>query len=138
MQAVWRGDSALSVWPTCKGGPPILIGAWRSHRWITLAAKEFHGWTPSGRYSSWDDLEAGMKVFREAGGTNAVLANTAVDLGNRPGSAELAKVAEPALIGTPDEVRAKLKRMKDIGFESVMVVSHHNVLEDIERVRDML
>ncbi|HLY87899.1 MAG TPA: LLM class flavin-dependent oxidoreductase [Acetobacteraceae bacterium] len=138
MQAVWRGDSALSVWPTCKGGPPIMIGAWRSHRWITLAAKEFQGWTPSGRYSSWDDLEAGMKVFREAGGTNAVLANTAVDLGNRPGSAELAKVAEPALIGTPDEVRAKLKRMEDIGFESVMVVSHHNVLEDIERVRDML
>ncbi len=138
MQAVWRGDSALSVWPTCNGGPPIMIGAWRSHRWITLAAKEFQGWTPSGRYSSWDDLEAGMKVFREAGGTHAVLANTAVDLHNRPGSAELAKVAEPALIGTVDEVRAKLKRMKDIGFESVMVVSHHNALEDIERVRDLL
>ena len=80
MRRAWRGEPAdtggtLSTWPGCEGGPPILIGAWRSHRWITLAAKEYQGWTPSGRYSSWDDLEAGMRVYREAGGTNAVLAN---------------------------------------------------------------
>ena len=96
MRRAWRGEPAntggtLSTWPGCEGGPPILIGAWRSHRWITLAAKEYQGWTPSGRYSSWDDLEAGMRVFREAGGTNAVLANVAVDLANRPGSAEFAR-----------------------------------------------
>jgi alkanesulfonate monooxygenase SsuD/methylene tetrahydromethanopterin reductase-like flavin-dependent oxidoreductase (luciferase family) len=116
----------------------VLIGAWRSHRWITLAAKEYQGWTPSGRFSSWADLEDGMRVFREAGGTKAVLANCAIDLGNRPGSAELARVAEPALIGTPDEVRQKLRRMRDIGFDEVLLVSHHDVLEDIERARDML
>ena len=138
MRRTWRGEptntgGTLSTWPGCEGGPPILIGAWRSHRWITLAAKEYQGWTPSGRYSSWDDLEAGMRVYREAGGTNAVLANCAVDLGNRPGSAELAKLAEPALIGTPDEVRQKLKRMQQIGFDEVLLVSHHDVLEDIER-----
>ena len=143
MRRTWRGEptnngGTLSTWPGCEGGPPILIGAWRSHRWITLAAKEYQGWTPSGRYSSWEDLEAGMRVFREAGGTNAVLANLAVDFGNRPGSAELAKVAEPALIGTPDEIRQKLKRMQDIGFDEILIVSHHAVLEDIERARDML
>ena len=143
MRSTWRGEptnngGVLSTWPGCEGGPPILIGAWRSHRWITLAAKEYQGWTPSGRFSSWGDLEAGMRVFREAGGTKAVLANTAVDLGNRPGSAELARVAEPALIGTPDEVRQKLRRMRDIGFDEVLLVSHHDVLEDIERARDML
>jgi alkanesulfonate monooxygenase SsuD/methylene tetrahydromethanopterin reductase-like flavin-dependent oxidoreductase (luciferase family) len=143
MRRAWRGEPAntggtLSTWPGCEGGPPILIGAWRSHRWITLAAKEYQGWTPSGRYSSWDDLEAGMRVFREAGGTNAVLANITFDFGNRPGSAELAQVAEPALIGTPDEVRHKLNRMKQIGFDEILLVSHHDVLEDIERARDML
>jgi alkanesulfonate monooxygenase SsuD/methylene tetrahydromethanopterin reductase-like flavin-dependent oxidoreductase (luciferase family) len=143
MRRTWRGEptnngGTLSTWPGCEGGPPILIGAWRSHRWITLAAKEYQGWTPSGRYSSWEDLEAGMRVFREAGGTNAVLANLAVDFGNRPGSAELAKVAEPALIGTPDEIRQKLKRMQDIGFNEILLVSHHAVLEDIQRARDML
>jgi len=143
MRRVWRGEpaetgGALSTWPGCEGGPPILIGAWRSHRWITLSAKEYQGWTPSGRYSSWADLEEGMRVFREAGGTNAVLANVAVDLANRPGSAELAKVAEPSLLGTPDEVRQKLKRMQQIGFNEVLLVSHHDALEDIERARDLL
>jgi alkanesulfonate monooxygenase SsuD/methylene tetrahydromethanopterin reductase-like flavin-dependent oxidoreductase (luciferase family) len=143
MRRTWRGEpadtgGALSVWPGCAGGPPILIGAWRSHRWITLAAKEYQGWTPSGRYSSWEDLEAGMRIFREAGGTNAVLANLAVDFGNRPGSAELAQVAPPSLIGTPDEVRQKLRRMQDIGFDEILLVSHHAVLEDLERARDLL
>jgi alkanesulfonate monooxygenase SsuD/methylene tetrahydromethanopterin reductase-like flavin-dependent oxidoreductase (luciferase family) len=143
MRQAWRGEAVngggvLSTWPGCEGGPPILIGAWRSPRWINYAAKECEGWTPSGRYSSWDDLEHGIRIYREAGGTNAVLANCAVDLGDRPGSADLAKVAEPALIGTLDEVRAKLKRMQQIGFDEVLLVSHHAVLQDIERVRDLL
>jgi alkanesulfonate monooxygenase SsuD/methylene tetrahydromethanopterin reductase-like flavin-dependent oxidoreductase (luciferase family) len=143
MRNAWRGEpansgGALSHWPGCEGGPPILMGAWRSPRWITYAAKECQGWTPSGRYSSWDDLEYGMRIFRDAGGTKAVLANVAVDLGNRPGSAELVRVAEPALIGTADEVRQKLKRIERMGFDEILLVSHHDVLEDIERVRDML
>ena len=143
MRRTWSGEptnsgGSLSIWPGCEGGPPILIGAWRSHRWITLAAKDYQGWTPSGRYSSWDDLEAGMRVFRGAGGTNAVLANCAIDLADRPGSAELAKLAEPALIGTADEVRQKLRRMAQIGFDEVLLVSPHGVLEDIERARDLL
>jgi alkanesulfonate monooxygenase SsuD/methylene tetrahydromethanopterin reductase-like flavin-dependent oxidoreductase (luciferase family) len=79
-----------------------------------------------------------MRVYREAGGTNAVLANIAIDFDNRPGSAELAQVAEPSLIGTPDEVRQKLNRMKQMGFDEILLVSHHAVLEDIERARDLL
>ena len=39
MRQVWRGEpvngGTLSIWPGCEGGPPILMGAWRSPRWIT-------------------------------------------------------------------------------------------------------
>src|SRR4029079_4603955 len=94
----------LSVWPEWEGGPLILMGAWRSPRWITFAAQECQGWTPSGRYSSWADLEYGVKGYREAGGTNAVLANVGVDLANRPESAALAEVAT-SLVCPPDEAR---------------------------------
>src|ERR1700758_3648489 len=94
MRRAWRGEAVnaggtLSVWPGCEGGPPILMGAWRSPRWITFAAQECQGWTPSGRFSSWDDLEHGMRIYREAGGTNAVLANVAVDFAGRPESASI-------------------------------------------------
>src|SRR5262249_24940088 len=97
MHRVWNGEpvtgGTLSPWPGCKGGPPMLIGAWRSPRWITYAAKEAQGWTPSGRFSSWEDLEHGMKIYRGAGGRNAVLANCSIDLAERPESTDLAKVA---------------------------------------------
>ena len=142
MRRAWRGEpvngGALSPWPGCEGGPPILVGAWRSPRWITYAAKVCQGWTPSGRYSSWDDLEFGMRIYREAGGDNAVLANVAIDLANRPESASLAEVAHVSLICSPDEARQRLKRIEQLGFDELLIVSHLGVLEDIERVRDFL
>jgi alkanesulfonate monooxygenase SsuD/methylene tetrahydromethanopterin reductase-like flavin-dependent oxidoreductase (luciferase family) len=141
MHRAWRGEpvngGTLSPWPGCEGGPPILIGAWRSPRWITFAAKECQGWTPSGRYSSLEDLEAGMRTYREAGGDNAVLANVAIDLANRPESAELAAVTHTNLICAPDEARRRLKQIEQMGFDEVLLVSHLGVLEDIERARDL-
>ena len=143
MRQAWRGVAAngggtLSIWPGCEGGPPILLGAWRSPRWITYAAKQCAGWTPSGRYSSWDDLEHGMRIYREAGGTNAVLANVAVDFDNRPESAGIAAASNVALTCPPDEARQRLKRMEQLGFDEVLLVSQTGVLEDIERARDFL
>src|SRR5215469_14699763 len=142
MHQVWCGEpvngGTLSIWPGCEGGPPILMGAWRSPRWITYAAQECQGWTPSGRYSSWDDLEGGMRIYREAGGNNAVLANVAVDLANRPQSADLAAATNVALVCPPDEARRRLKRMEQLGFDEVLLVSPAAVLEEIERARDFL
>src|SRR5216683_1572976 len=142
MRVAWGGQTvnggALSLWPGCRGGPPILLGAWRSPRWITYAAKECQGWTPSGRYSSWEDLEAGMRIYRDAGGTNAVLANVAIDLAERPESASLAEVAHVSLICPPDEARRRLKRIEELGFDEVLLVSHAGALEEIERARDFV
>ena len=139
MHRVWRGEpvngGTLSIWPGCEGGPPILMGGWRSPRWITYAAKECQGWTPSGRFSSWEDLEAGMRVYRETGGTNAVLANVGVDLANRPESAELAAATDVALACSRDEARRRVKRMEQLGFDEVLLVSHYSALEEIEEVR---
>ena len=49
-----------------------------------LCHEEYQGWTTSGLYGSWDDLEQGMRIYREAGGTNAVLASVVVDFAKRP------------------------------------------------------
>jgi alkanesulfonate monooxygenase SsuD/methylene tetrahydromethanopterin reductase-like flavin-dependent oxidoreductase (luciferase family) len=142
MRRVWNGEpvngGTLSVWPGCRGGPPLLIGAWRSPRWIAYAAREAQGWTPSGRYSTLEDLEQGMKLYREAGGTNAVLANVAIDLKQRPQSAELARLAHFNLICSPDEARRRMRRLVDMGFDEVLIGSHYGELDDIERVRDFV
>jgi alkanesulfonate monooxygenase SsuD/methylene tetrahydromethanopterin reductase-like flavin-dependent oxidoreductase (luciferase family) len=143
MRRAWRGEAVngggtLSTWPGCEGGPPILLGAWRSPRWITYAAKQCQGWTPSGRYSSWDDLEHGMRIYRAAGGSNAVLANVAVDFDNRPESAGIAAASNVALTCPPDEARRRLQRIEQLGFDEVLLVSQTGELADIERARDFL
>src|ERR1700744_1991515 len=142
MAKVWNGEpvngGTLSTWPGCKGGTPILIGAWRSPRWITYAAKEAQGWTPSGRYSSLEDLEFGMTTYREAGGTNSVLANCSVDLRERPESAELAKLAAVNFICPPDEARRRIKDVEARGFDEILIGSAFGALDEIERVRDFL
>ena len=79
-----------------------------------------------------------MRICRDAGGTNAVLANVAVDLAERPESASLAEVAHVSLICAPDEARRRLKRIENLGFDEVLLVSHAGVLEEIERDRDFV
>ena len=69
--------------------------------------------------------------------TNAVLANVAIDLANRPQSASLAEEATPRSV-LPDEARNRSKRFEQIGFDEILLVSHSRVLEDIERARDFL
>jgi alkanesulfonate monooxygenase SsuD/methylene tetrahydromethanopterin reductase-like flavin-dependent oxidoreductase (luciferase family) len=142
MKRVWDGEpvngGTLSTWPGCQGGPAILIGAWRSPRWITYAAKEAQGWTPSGRFSSWNDLEYGMRIFREAGGTNAVLANCSIDLAERPESAELAKAASVNFICPPEDAHRRIKRVEQLGFEEILIGSQFGAIDEIERLRDFL
>src|SRR5258707_13693554 len=136
MNPWWSGGpvngGTLATWPGWKGGPPILSGAWRSPRWITYAAKETQGWTPSGRFSSWEDLEHGMKIYREAGGTNAVLANCSIDLAERPESAELAKLASVNFICSPEESRRRIKQVKQMGFEGSLSGPQFGATESID------
>ena len=142
MRHTWRGEpvngGTLTPWPGSEGGPPVLLGAWRNPRWITYAARQCQGWIASGLYSSWEDLENGMRIYREAGGVNAVLANVVVDLSNRPEPGSLAERAKVSLVCGPDEARQRLKRIEQIGFDEVLAISPSGALDEIERVRDYL
>ena len=75
---------------------------------------------PVGPLQQLGGLEAGMRIYREAGGTNAVLANVAVDLADRPELADLAAATDVALVCAPDEARRRLRRMEQLGFDEVL------------------
>ena len=85
-----------------------------------------------------EDLAAGMRIYREGGGDNAVLANVAIDLAERPDSADLARAAHVSLICPSDEARRRLKRVEALGFDEILLVSQTNSLEEVERARDFL
>ena len=75
----WRA-ARLTPWPGTEGGPAIMLGAWRNKRWIVYAAEQCAGWIASGLYPKPEELEAGIKFYRDAGGKRAVLSNVIIDL----------------------------------------------------------
>ena len=53
-------------------------------------------------------------------------------------SASLAEVAHVSLICPPDEARRRLKRVEQLGFDEILLVSQTGALDEIERARDFL
>ena len=126
MRRVWAGEPvygpALSVWPGTEGGPPVLLGAWRSERWINLSAKVLQGWIASGIHTSWEDLAIGLKMFRDAGGKRAVIANIFTDFRDPPASLPITHVPKISLFCSPREARDRLKRLEDMGIDDALLV----------------
>jgi hypothetical protein len=61
-----------------------------------------------------------------------------IRLGPGAEPASLAEMARVSLICSLDEARRRLKRIEQLGFDEVLLISHTGVLEDIERVCDFL
>ena len=47
-------------------------------------------------------------------------------------------MAHFSLICPPDEARRRLQRLKDMGFDEVLIGSHYGELDDVERVREFV
>jgi alkanesulfonate monooxygenase SsuD/methylene tetrahydromethanopterin reductase-like flavin-dependent oxidoreductase (luciferase family) len=123
MQALWRGEQAaggsLEPWSHLLGGPPVLIGSWGG-RWIERAATDFAGWIGSGGKRTWQDVEAAVSKFRSAGGKRAVLVSVLADLDGNQAQRPDDRVH---LCCPPDEAARRLRRLGDLGFDDVVVVS---------------
>ncbi|HTV87419.1 MAG TPA: LLM class flavin-dependent oxidoreductase [Stellaceae bacterium] len=144
MRRAWRGDAltpegaALAPWPGTEGGPAVLLGAWRNKRWIVYAAEACQGWIASGLYSQPEELAAGMKIYRDAGGRRAVLANVILDLQGGGRDMPLSGRATVMLTGGHAEALERLRRIRDVGFDDVLCMTQPDSLDDLARLRDAL
>ena len=141
MHKVFAGEPvygpALSVWPGTEGGPPMMLGAWRSPRWINLAAR-LQGWISSGIHSKWEDVEIGLKMYREAGGKRAIVANIFADFRPNPDGAPVPHHLNISLIGlSPAEARDRLKRLADMGIDDALIVCPFEDLSQLEIIRGL-
>ena len=142
MQRVFRGEPvhgpAISVWPGTEGGPQIMLGAWRSPRWINLAAK-LDGWISSGIHSKWEDVEIGLRMYREAGGKRAIVANIFADFRPNPDGSPIGRPLTISLIGeTPAQARDKLKRLADMGIDDALIVCPFEDSSQLETIRGLV
>ena len=110
------GGASLKPWAGAEGGPPILIGAWASGRWVRKAALEYDGWMASG-HSSFRQLRDGIRVFRDNGGRRAMVMTVTIDLRARR---ERLSEDEPfTLACEPAEATDWLHRLAELGFDDV-------------------
>ncbi len=141
MRRVWAGEPvygpALTVWPGTEGGPPVLLGAWRSERWINLSAKVLQGWIASGIHTSWEDLAIGLKMFRDAGGKRAVLANIFTDFRDSPTNPPFAHVPKISLFCSPAEAKDRLRRLEDMGIDDVLLVCPPDDPGQLHRIAEL-
>ena len=142
MRRLWAGESVNGaslgpVWPAALGGPPIMVGSWAGSRWIERAAKEFDGWVGSGARSSWRALREGMPRFRDFGGKRAVVTNVVVDLESRTGSPD--GPGDPCDLKCPRDVaRERLHRLRELGFDDVVLVPRRHDAEHLQELRALV
>jgi alkanesulfonate monooxygenase SsuD/methylene tetrahydromethanopterin reductase-like flavin-dependent oxidoreductase (luciferase family) len=140
MRQAWRGEKlaggALTPWPGTEGGPALMLGAWRNKRWIVYAAEECQGWIASGLYPKPEELEAGIKFYRDAGGKRAILSNVIIDLQGDAKDMPLGGNASVMLTGGEAAARDKLRWIKEVGFDDVLCMAKPEALDDLARLRD--
>jgi alkanesulfonate monooxygenase SsuD/methylene tetrahydromethanopterin reductase-like flavin-dependent oxidoreductase (luciferase family) len=140
MRRAWRGEKleggTLTPWPGTEGGPAIMLGAWRNRRWIVYAAEECAGWIASGLYPKPEELEAGIKFYRDAGGKRAILSNVIIDLHGNAEDMPLGGKASVMLTGGEPAARKTLQWIRDVGFDDVLCMARPDSLDDLARLRD--
>jgi hypothetical protein len=141
MKQLWKGEAVGEtrlgpIWPAVLGGPPVMIGSWAGGRWIERAAREFDGWVASGARSNWGLLASGIARFRSLGGRRAVVTNVRVQLGDGPASPDGGD--DPFDLRCPRDVAiARLRRLKDMGFDDVVLVSRQVDPDSLRQLRTL-
>lgn len=137
MQALWRGETAgdadLTPLESRRGGPPVLIGSWAGSRWIPIAAKEYDGWISSCHFTDIATLKEGHKRFKGEGGGRTVASNIPVDLTADGGP--LSDEDNLTLRCGPEEAKARLNTLAEIGFDDAIVTVTDFSEEHMTRVR---
>ena len=141
MRQLWAGgrvgDTELGpVWPVTVGGPPVLIGSWAGSRWIERGAREFDGWVASGARSNWRLLASGIARFRHLGGARAVVTNVVVRLEADEASPD--GPDDPCDLRCPKAAAiARLHRLRELGFDDVVLVARRHDAEHLRALCEL-
>lgn len=132
IKALLAGDTVDGVnihpWPNVTGGPPIVIGAGQSDRWIKRAAEEYDGWMASG-FSGLAFLREGAQRYRDLGGTGRMICAT-VNVDLRAPYTPLDESGRFNLVCPPEEAAARLQKLAEAGYDTIVVTRLNYANED--------
>jgi alkanesulfonate monooxygenase SsuD/methylene tetrahydromethanopterin reductase-like flavin-dependent oxidoreductase (luciferase family) len=106
------------------GSPRFLLGTWRSPRQLNRAATSYDGWLASAGPGTLDGgwkkvFTDSMRVFRDAGGTRALVSTMLVD--HEAPARPLATDGAFELICGPEAVTERLGLLDELGFDDVIL-----------------
>jgi alkanesulfonate monooxygenase SsuD/methylene tetrahydromethanopterin reductase-like flavin-dependent oxidoreductase (luciferase family) len=141
------GQADLNPWPRVRGGPRILIGAWRSQIWLRRAAERYDGWMCSAGRTNLATMREALQRFRDLGGRRALVSTCMVDL--RAPTTRMSEDDAFHLRCAPDQARERLRQLADLGFDDVLLVKADHTrrlsiyeadftAEDLEEIRGLL
>jgi hypothetical protein len=114
------GTANLNPWPSVRGGPRFVVGAWYSGMWLKRAAQEYDGWMSSAGRTNLKTVAEAIQRYRDLGGKRATVSTCAVDL-TAPTS-PLGDDEPFHLRCAPAEATRRLQRLVDLGYDDILLV----------------
>jgi alkanesulfonate monooxygenase SsuD/methylene tetrahydromethanopterin reductase-like flavin-dependent oxidoreductase (luciferase family) len=114
------GAANLDPWPSVKGGPRFVIGAWHSEASLRRAVTEYDGWMCSAGRTNLETMAEAIKLYRALGGKRAMVSTCPLDL-----SAPTKPMGDDDpfnLMCDPAEAARRLERLAALGFDDVLLV----------------
>jgi Luciferase-like monooxygenase len=141
------GAANLDPWPSVKGGPRFVIGAWHSEASLRRAVTEYDGWMCSAGRTNLETMAEAINRYRALGGKRAMVSTCPLDL-----SAPTKKMGDDDpfnLMCDPAEAGRRLERLAALGFDDVLLVKRDHTgqtkmfetdldPEEIRQVRELL
>ena len=141
------GAANLDPWPSVKGGPRFVIGAWHSETSLRRAVTEYDGWMCSAGRTNLETMSEAIKRYRALGGKRAMVSTCPVDL-----SAPTQRMGDDDpfnLMCDPKEAGRRLERLAALGFDDVLLVKRDHTgrtkmfetdldADEIRQVRELL
>jgi alkanesulfonate monooxygenase SsuD/methylene tetrahydromethanopterin reductase-like flavin-dependent oxidoreductase (luciferase family) len=141
------GAANLDPWPSVKGGPRFVIGAWHSEASLRRAVTEYDGWMCSAGRTNLETMAEAINRYRALGGKRAMVSTCPLDL-----SAPTQKMGDDDpfnLMCDPAEAGRRLERLAALGFDDVLLVKRDHTgqtkmfetdldADEIRQVRELL
>jgi alkanesulfonate monooxygenase SsuD/methylene tetrahydromethanopterin reductase-like flavin-dependent oxidoreductase (luciferase family) len=141
------GAANLDPWPSVKGGPRFVIGAWHSEASLRRAVTEYDGWMCSAGRTNLETMAEAINRYRALGGRRAMVSTCPVDL-----SAPTQRMGDDDpfnLMCDPAEAARRLERLAALGFDDVLLVKRDHTgrtkmfetdldAEEIRQIRELL
>jgi hypothetical protein len=141
------GAANLDPWPSVRGKPRFVLGAWHSELSLRRAVDEYDGWMCSAGRTNYTIMAQAIERYRRLGGGRALVSTCPVDL-SAP-TEPLLDDDQFHLRCAPDEAARRLRRLAELGFDDVLLVMADHTgrtamfdvdydLEMLQRIRALL